>query len=74
MLLPVGLSDKLLGLRELLRLRGTSLSLYTNGLVYRGWGKETSTTWNEIVSYIHETTCRLRKKTSSTVEACNSKD
>ena len=56
-LLPV-----ILVIRELLRLRGVSLSLYENGLVYRRRGQVFSTTWDEIDSYRQESACRITKK------------
>jgi hypothetical protein len=41
--------------------RGSSASLYENGLVYRMGGKEFSTTWDQIASLIVSTACRVEK-------------
>ncbi|HKY62410.1 MAG TPA: DUF6585 family protein [bacterium] len=41
--------------------RGSSASLYENGLVYRMGGKEFSTTWDQIVSLMESTACRVEK-------------
>jgi hypothetical protein len=58
----------ILGIRELFRLRGVSLSLYENGLVYRRRGAVFSTTWDEIDSYIQGTACRIKKKDGQVIE------
>lgn len=48
--------------------RGSSVSLYENGLVYQRSGKEFVTTWDEIASYIQETACRITKKDGKVIE------
>jgi hypothetical protein len=58
----------LLGAYMLLRGRGASLSLFENGLIYRRGGKELSTAWDEIDSYIQETACRITKKNGEVIE------
>jgi hypothetical protein len=57
-----------LGTFMLLRGRGASLSLYENGLIYRRGGKEFSTAWDEIDSYIQETACRITRKDGEVIE------
>jgi hypothetical protein len=46
------------GIYQLFRLGGVSLSLYENGLVYRQRGRAFSTTWDEIDSVVQESACR----------------
>jgi len=58
----------LLGIYMLIRGRGASLSLYENGLIYRRGAKESTTTWDEIESYIQETACRVTKKDGEVIE------
>src|SRR5260370_651730 len=52
----------------LLTRRGSSVSLYENGLIYRRAGKEFVTTWDEIASYMQETACRITKKDGEVIE------
>ena len=58
----------LFGIYMLIRSRGSSLSLYENGLLYRGGGKVSTTTWDEIDSYIQETACRVTRKDGEVIE------
>src|SRR6266851_4908531 len=48
--------------------RGSSISLYENGLSFRRAGKESTTTWDEIDSYMQETACRITKKDGEVIE------
>ena len=50
------------GFYTLLSRRGSSVSLYENGLVYRRGGKDFVTTWDEIASYTEFNACRIEKK------------
>lgn len=52
----------------LFRGRGASLRLFENGLNFRRGGKESSTTWEEIDSYMQETACRITKKDGEVIE------
>jgi hypothetical protein len=61
--LPVGF-----GVRQLLLLRGKSVSLYENGLVYRTYVKAFSTTWDEIEAYNKESAFRITKKDGQVIE------
>jgi len=58
----------LFGIYMLIRGRGASLRLHENGLLYRRGGKESSTTWDEIDSYIQETACRITRKDGEVIE------
>jgi len=58
----------LFGMYMLIRGRGACLSLYENGLIYRQGGKESTTTWDEVESYIQETACRVTKKDGAVIE------
>ncbi len=58
----------LAGVYVLIRGRGASLKLYENGLSFRRGGKESSTTWDEIDSYLQETACRITKKDGEVIE------
>jgi hypothetical protein len=62
-LLPV-----LVAIYTFLRGRGACLSLYENGLFFRRGGKESSTTWDEIDSYMQEMACRIVKKDGEVIE------
>ena len=52
----------------LFRSRGACLRLYENGLSFRRAGKESTTTWDEIDSYMQETACRITKKEGEVIE------
>lgn len=56
------------GTYMLIRGRGASLSLYKNGLLYRRGGKVSTTTWNEVDSYVQETACRITRKDGEVIE------
>jgi hypothetical protein len=56
------------GIYQLFRLGGVSLSLYENGLIYRRRGREFKTTWDEIDSYMQESACRITKKNGEVIE------
>ncbi len=56
------------GIYQLFRLGGVSLSLYENGLIYRRRGRDFTTTWDEIDSYIQESACRITKKDGQVIE------
>jgi formylglycine-generating enzyme required for sulfatase activity len=58
----------LFGIYNLFRGRGASLSLYENGLSFRRAGKESTTTWDEIGSYMQETACRITKQDGEVIE------
>lgn len=58
----------LAGIYVLFRGRGACLRLYENGLLFRRGGKESTTTWDEIDSYMQETACRLVKKDGEVIE------
>lgn len=58
----------LLGTYMLISRRGASLSLYENGLLYRRGGKVSTTTWDEIDSYIQETACRITRRDGEVIE------
>lgn len=62
-LLPV-----LLAVYVLFRGRGACLSLYENGLFFSRGGKESTTTWDEIDSYMQEMACRIVKKDGEVIE------
>jgi hypothetical protein len=61
-------SPMFVGLNQLYRLAGVSLSLYQNGLVYRRRGRTYSTTWDEIDGYILENACRITRKDGVEIE------
>lgn len=48
--------------------RGASLRLYEHGLSFSRGGKESSTAWDEIESYMQETACRITKKDGEVIE------
>ncbi len=56
------------GIRQLIRVGGSSLSLYEEGLVYRRRGKVTAATWDEIESYIQDAACRITKRDGTVIE------
>lgn len=56
------------GIYQLFRLGGVSLSLYEHGLVFRRRGRDFTTTWDEIDSYLQESTCRITKKNGEVIE------
>ena len=58
----------LFGICMLFRSRGACLNLYENGLSFRRAGKESTTTWDEIDSYMQETACRITKKDGEVIE------
>jgi hypothetical protein len=62
-LLPV-----VLGIYVLFRGRGASLSLFEHGLYFRRGGKESTTTWDEIDSYMQETACRITRRDGEVIE------
>ncbi len=61
-------SPMIVGIYQLFRLGGVSLSLYENGLIYRRRGRDFMTTWDEIDSYIQESACRITKKNGEVIE------
>ena len=65
---PFVASPVFVGVYQLFRLSGVSLSLYTNGLIYRRRGKEYMTTWNEIDSYLCENAVRITKQNGQVIE------
>lgn len=62
-LLPV-----VVAIYALFRGRGACLRLYENGLFFRRGGKESTTTWDEIDSYMQETACRIVKQDGEVIE------
>jgi len=56
------------GVRQLIRVGGSSLSLYQDGLVYRRLGKEARTTWDEVDAVIEDSACRITKKDGEVIE------
>lgn len=48
--------------------RGACLRLYENGFSFRRAGKESTTTWDEIDSYMQEMACRIVKKDGEVIE------
>jgi len=58
----------LFGIYMLFRSRGASLNLYENGLSFQRAGKESTTTWDEIASYMQEMACRITKKDGEVIE------
>jgi hypothetical protein len=61
-------SPMFVGIYQLFRLGGISLSLYENGLVFRQRRRNFTTTWDEIDSYILENACRITKKNGEVIE------
>jgi hypothetical protein len=61
-------SPVFVGIYQLFNLRSISLSLHKNGLIFRRHGKETTTTWDEIDSYIEESACRITRKDDEVIE------
>jgi hypothetical protein len=64
----VFLAISIFGIYMLFRSGGASLRLYENGLSFRRAGKEASTTWAEIDSYMQEMACRIVKKDGEVIE------
>lgn len=62
-LLPV-----FVGVYMLIRNRGATLKLYENGFSYRRGAKDSLTTWDEINSYIQDTSCRIAKMDGEVIE------
>jgi formylglycine-generating enzyme required for sulfatase activity len=62
------LAVSLYGIYNLFRSRGASLRLFENGLSFVRGGKESTTTWDEIDSYMQETACRITKKDGEIIE------
>jgi hypothetical protein len=62
-LLPV-----LVAIYVLFRGRGARLSLYENGLFLCRGGTESTTTWDEIDSYMQEMACRIVKRDGEVIE------
>ena len=56
------------GIYQLFRLGGVSLSLFENGLIYRKRGQDFVTTWDEIGSYLEESACRITKIDGQVIE------
>ena len=56
------------GVYMLFTRRGSSATLYENGLVYRMGGKEFGTTWEDISSLMESTACRIEKKNGETFD------
>ncbi len=56
------------GIFQLVRLGGVSLSLYQNGLIYRRRGRQFVARWYEIESYAQESTCRIATKSGLVIE------
>jgi hypothetical protein len=56
------------GIYQLFRLGGVSLSLYENGLIHRQRGKEFITAWDEIESFTQENACRIAKTDGEILE------
>ena len=56
------------GIYQLFRLGGVSLSLFENGFIYRRHGREFKTSWDEIDSFIQESACRITKKDGEVIE------
>jgi hypothetical protein len=56
------------GIYQLFRLRGVSMSLYENGLVYRRGSRTFTTSWDQIDSYIEGSACRITKKDGQVIE------
>src|ERR1700682_5776096 len=56
------------GIYQLFRLGGVSLSLFENGLIYRKRGQDFVTTWDEIGSYLEESACRVTKIDGQVIE------
>lgn len=56
------------GVRQLIMVGGSSLSLYEDGLVYRRRGQALSTTWDEVDSTIADAACRITKKDGTVIE------
>jgi hypothetical protein len=48
--------------------RGANLTLYEHGLSFRRGGRESTTTWDEIDSYMQEAACRITKKDGEVIE------
>src|SRR6266436_3090795 len=48
--------------------RGANLTLYEYGLSFLRGGRESTTTWDEIDSYMQETACRITKKDGEVIE------
>ncbi len=62
-LLPPGF-----GIYMLITRRGSSVSLFKNGLIYRMGGKEFGTTWDDIASLTESTACRIERKNGETFD------
>ncbi len=56
------------GIFQLVRLGGVSLSLYEDGLIYRRRGHQAVARWDEIESYAQESACRIATKSGGVIE------
>jgi len=61
-------SPVFVGIYQLLRLSGSSLSLYENGLIYRRSGRQFAAAWDEIESVAQESACRISTKRGAVIE------
>ena len=61
-------SPVFVGIFQLVRLSGSSLSLYENGLIYRRRGRQFTAAWDEIESVAQEGACRIATKSGAVIE------